>query len=51
MILEQVWGYHHDTFTNVEDVYIRYLRNKIDKAFPQKLIQTVRDVGYRISES
>lgn len=50
MILEQVWGYHHDTLTNVVDVYIRYLRNKVDKAFPQKLIQTVRDVGYRISE-
>ena len=49
MILEQVWGYHHDTLTNVVDVYIRYLRNKIDKGFPQKLIQTVRDVGYRIS--
>ena len=50
MILEQVWGYHHDTLTNVVDVYIRYLRNKVDKEFPQKLIQTVRDVGYRISE-
>jgi len=49
MILEQVWGYHHDTLTNVVDVYIRYLRNKIDKGFPQKLIQTVRDVGYKIS--
>jgi len=50
MILEQVWGYHHDTLTNVVDVYIRYLRNKIDKGFPQKLIHTVRDIGYRISE-
>ena len=50
MILEQVWGYHHDTLTNIVDVYIRYLRNKIDKEFPQKLIQTLRDVGYRISE-
>ena len=49
MILEQVWGYHHDTRTNVVDVYIRYLRNKVDKAFPQKLIQTVRDIGYKIS--
>lgn len=48
-ILEQVWGYHHDTLTNVVDVYIRYLRNKIDKGFPHKLIQTVRDVGYKIS--
>jgi DNA-binding response OmpR family regulator len=49
MILEQVWGYHHDTLTNVVDVYIRYLRNKIDKGFSLKLIQTVRDVGYKIS--
>lgn len=50
MILEQVWGYHHDTLTNVVDVYIRYLRKKVDKGFPQKLIQTVRDVGYKISD-
>ncbi len=48
MILEQVWGYHHDTLTNVVDVYIRYLRNKVDKGHTQKLIQTVRDVGYKI---
>ncbi len=48
MILEQIWGYHHDTLTNVVDVYIRYLRNKVDKGFPQKLIHTVRDVGYKI---
>jgi DNA-binding response OmpR family regulator len=48
MILEQIWGYHHDTFTNVVDVYIRYLRKKIDQGFPQKLIHTVRDVGYKI---
>ncbi len=50
MILEQVWGYHHDTLTNVVDVYIRYLRNKVDKGFSHKLIQTVRDVGYRIMD-
>ena len=50
MILEHVWGQHHDTLTNVVDVYIRYLRNKVDKGFPQKLIHTVRDIGYKISE-
>jgi len=50
MILEQVWGQHHDPLTNVVDVYIRYLRNKVDKGFPQKLIQTVRDIGYKISD-
>lgn len=50
MILEQVWGHHHDPLTNVVDVYIRYLRNKVDKGFPHKLIQTVRDIGYKISD-
>jgi len=50
MILEQVWGQHYDPLTNVVDVYIRYLRNKVDKGFPHKLIQTVRDVGYKISD-
>ena len=50
MILEQVWGQHHDTLTNVVDVYIRYLRNKVDKGFSHKLIHTVRDIGYKISE-
>ncbi len=50
MILEQVWGQNHDPLTNVVDVYIRYLRNKIDKGFSSNLIQTVRDVGYKISD-
>jgi len=50
LILEQVWGQHHDTLTNVVDVYIRYLRNKVDKGFSHKLIHTVRDIGYKISE-
>lgn len=48
MILEHVWGYHYDSMTNVVDVYIRYLRNKVDKDHPTKLIQTVRGVGYKI---
>jgi len=47
-ILEQVWGYHYDTLTNVVDVYVRYLRKKIDEEHPKRLIQTVRDVGYKI---
>ena len=50
MILEQVWGYHNDTLTNVVDVYIRYLRKKVDSGASKKLIQTERDVGYKISE-
>ncbi|MGE0642805.1 MAG: response regulator transcription factor [Nitrospira sp.] len=50
-ILEHVWGYHHDTLTNTIDVYIGYLRKKIDDGSNQKLIQTVRDFGYKISET
>jgi DNA-binding response OmpR family regulator len=50
-ILEQVWGYHYDTLTNVVDVYIGYLRKKVDSRSKQKLIQTVRDFGYKISDN
>lgn len=49
LILEQVWGYQFDSLTNVVDVYIRYLRNKIDPGHSKKLIQTVRGIGYKIS--
>jgi two-component system copper resistance phosphate regulon response regulator CusR len=50
MIAEHVWDQHFDSFTNVIDVYIRYLRSKIDDPFPTKLIHTVRGVGYVLSE-
>jgi DNA-binding response OmpR family regulator len=50
MIVEQVWDQSFDSFTNVVDVYIRYLRNKIDQGFEPKLIHTVRGVGYVLSE-
>ncbi len=50
-ILEQVWGYHYDTLTNVVDVYIGYLRKKVDGRSKQKLIRTVRDFGYKISDN
>lgn len=43
---EQVWDYTFDTFSNVIDVYINYLRNKIDRDFEPKLIHTVRGIGY-----
>ena len=46
MILEHVWDYHFDPQTNVVDVLIHRLRNKIDKDFQAKLIHTVRSVGY-----
>lgn len=45
-IAENVWGINFDTGTNYIDVYINYLRNKIDKDFDKKLIHTVRGVGY-----
>lgn len=48
-ILEAVWGYHFNMITNVVDVYISHLRKKIDDGHPQKLIRTVRDIGYKIS--
>ena len=46
MIAEHVWDQHFDTFSNVIDVYIRYLRAKVDSDFDVKLIHTVRGVGY-----
>lgn len=49
-IAEHVWGYDFDYFSNVVDVYIRYLRKKIDDPFEHKLIHTVRGVGYKIQE-
>ncbi|MDI3477296.1 MAG: two-component system, OmpR family, response regulator ArlR [Thermoanaerobacterium sp.] len=47
-ILENVWGYNYIGETNIVDVYIRYLRSKIDEPFSDKLIQTVRGVGYSL---
>jgi heavy metal response regulator len=46
MISEHVWDYHFDSMTNVIDVYVNYLRKKIDKDFEPKLIHTIRGVGY-----
>ena len=48
MISEHVWDINFDTFTNVIDVYINYLRNKIDKGYKKKLIHTIRGRGYMI---
>ncbi|HEX2695442.1 MAG TPA: response regulator transcription factor [Acidobacteriota bacterium] len=48
MIAEHVWDVNFDTFTNVIDVYMSYLRNKIDRVFPDKLIRTIRGRGYVI---
>ena len=46
MLLEHVWGYHFDPQTNVIDVHISRLRQKIDKDFDQQLLHTVRGSGY-----
>ncbi|MEV5028202.1 response regulator transcription factor [Paenibacillus sp. LPE1-1-1.1] len=49
-ILSEVWGYDFIGETNLVDVYIRYLRQKLDKGYRHKLIHTVRGVGYMIKE-
>src|SRR5690625_8460 len=49
-LMDQVWGYDYMGDTNIVDVYIRYVRQKIDKASEESYIQTVRGVGYTIKE-
>lgn len=51
MIAENVWDYSFDSFTNIIDVYVNYLRNKIDREYDKKLIHTVRGSGYVLKES
>jgi DNA-binding response OmpR family regulator len=48
MIIEHVWKFSFDATTNLVDVYISYLRNKVDLGFQNKLIHTVRSVGYQL---
>ena len=48
ILLEHVWGYHFDPQTNVIDVHISRLRQKIDKDFGTALLETVRGAGYRM---
>ena len=48
MLLEGVWDYHFDPQTNVIDVHVSRLRQKIDKPFPTPLIHTVRNAGYML---
>jgi DNA-binding response OmpR family regulator len=50
VIAQHVWGVNYDTFTNVIDVYVNYLRKKIDSGFEPKLIHSVRGVGYVLKE-
>lgn len=51
MILDEVWGADAEVWTNAIDVHIKYLRDKIDKPFPQPLIRTIHGVGYKIDTS
>jgi len=48
MILEHIWDFHFDPQTNVVDVLVCRLRNKIDRDFQDKMIQTIRGIGYAI---
>jgi heavy metal response regulator len=48
MIVEHVWDMDYDGLTNIVDVYIRHLRSKIDDKWPNKLIHTVRGIGYML---
>src|ERR1051326_7635444 len=50
MILEHVWDQSFDGATNIVDVYVRHMRNKVDDPHERKLIRTVRGVGYAISD-
>ena len=49
-LLEHAWDYSYENRSNVVDVYVRYLREKVDRPFGVKSIQTVRGVGYRLRE-
>lgn len=49
-IAEHVWGYDFDYGSNIVDVYVRYLRGKIDDSFDKKLIHTIRGSGYMLRE-
>ena len=48
MIMQHIWESSLDTMANVVDVYIGYLRRKVDQDFENKLIHTVRSVGYQL---
>ncbi len=51
LIIEHVWNIHFDSISNVVEVHINSLRNKIDRGFPIQLIHTVRGVGYMLTDS
>ena len=49
-IEEHIWNYDYEGGTNVIDVYVRYLRKKIDDNYTPKLLHTIRGVGYVLRE-
>jgi len=49
-ILDHLWGYDYATDSNLVDVYVSYLRHKVDRGHPNKLIRTVRGVGYALGD-
>lgn len=49
-ILDHLWGYDYATDSNLVDVYIAYLRRKIDKGFDKKLVRTIRGIGYALGD-
>jgi len=51
LIIEHVWDIHFDSVSNIVEVHINALRNKIDRGFPAPLIQTVRGVGYMLTDA
>jgi two-component system copper resistance phosphate regulon response regulator CusR len=51
MIVEHVWDQSFEGLTNIVDVYVRHLREKVDEPYPEKLIRTVRGVGYCLTDS
>ena len=50
MIIEHVWDQSFQGLTNIVDVYVRHLREKVDEDFPIKLLRTVRGVGYCLND-
>ncbi len=51
MLMEYVWKAPYDASTNLVDVYVKYVRDKVDTGFPVKLMRTIRGVGYVIAEN
>jgi DNA-binding response OmpR family regulator len=51
MLMEHVWKAPYDASTNLVDVYVKYVRDKIDTGFPVKLLRTIRGIGYVVAEN